>query len=101
VSGDLTRIGLTQYSRRSDAGSQPKRGRAASAKLLLVYELLRCGFSFGVVSGLSRSRSCMIGSNNCMNSRQIRFEAWILGAFGFGAQFAYRQSEFEKESITI
>ncbi|MGD0772738.1 MAG: hypothetical protein ABSC05_07945 [Candidatus Solibacter sp.] len=43
----------------------------------------------------------MIGSNNCMNSRQIRFEAWILGAFGFGAQFAYRQSEFEKESITI
>jgi hypothetical protein len=43
----------------------------------------------------------MTGGNNCMNWRQIRLEARILEAFGFGAQSAYRQSEFEKELITI
>jgi hypothetical protein len=63
---------------------------------LLVYELLRCGFSLAAASGMSR-RSCMVGGSNCMKERQIRCKARISGTFRFGAQSAYRQTEFEKE----
>jgi hypothetical protein len=57
-------------------------------------------FLLAAVSDFSRSRSCMIGGNNCINSQHIRSKARISRDFRFGAQSAYRQAEFEKELIT-